>query len=114
MRHLIGDAPQQEALRSGHPLVPDDDEVDAFALGDLADHVGRIAVDALRLDRHARLAVCLLPLRENLLAVLRVADVEQQDLGSDAFATSTPTSAACEAVTDPSVAISIFLYMAAS
>ena len=55
VRHLVWHAAEQEALRTGHALVADDDEVGALLLGHVEDRVGRVALAGEGLDLHARL-----------------------------------------------------------
>ncbi len=44
MGHLVRHRAEQEALRAGHPLVADDDQVGLLLLGDVEDRVGRVAL----------------------------------------------------------------------
>ncbi len=42
VRDLVGDRPEQEPRRAGHPLVADHDQIRALLLGDIDDRVGRV------------------------------------------------------------------------
>src|SRR3989442_7280392 len=55
MRRLVRHAPEQEALRAGHALVADDDQIRSLLLGDVEDRVGGIALPGVGLDLPASL-----------------------------------------------------------
>ena len=44
MGDLVGNAPEQEALRARHPLVADDDQVRPLLLRDVEDRIGGVAL----------------------------------------------------------------------
>src|SRR5262245_8551488 len=61
VRDLVRNAAEQEPARTGHSLVPDEDEVGVVLLGDVEDRIGGIALsrmgddlDALLLRRRRR------------------------------------------------------------
>ena len=56
VRDLVRHAPEQEALRAGHALVADDDQVGLLLLGDVQDRVGGVALAREGLDLDAVLS----------------------------------------------------------